>query len=103
MKDEVTVVNRTWREFEGIPIHDKEDCSGQCPFDSPSPHSMAGMPRHIRTDKLGLVERICPHGVGHPDPDSVRFLNDAIDVRRGLNFHKKYALEVHGCDGCCRG
>jgi hypothetical protein len=30
------------------------------------------------------MERICPHGVGHPDPDDV-FATDT----------------VHGCDGCC--
>ena len=32
-----------------------------------------------------IMERICPHGVGHPDPDDV------------LNQDR-----VHGCDGCCR-
>jgi hypothetical protein len=30
------------------------------------------------------MERICDHGVGHPDPDE--FMAD---------------VWVHGCDGCC--
>jgi hypothetical protein len=41
-----------------------------------------------------LSERICPHGIGHPDPDSLSFL------------HAQGAGEwvaVHGCDGCCNG
>lgn len=31
------------------------------------------------------MERICPHGVGHPDPDCMYAKRDT----------------VHGCDGCC--
>lgn len=30
-----------------------------------------------------MMERMCPHGIGHPDPDEI-----TLDV-------------VHGCDGCC--
>lgn len=47
-------------------------------------HHMAGWPRHYRGDR-GIWERICPHGIGHPDPDQ------PLDNGRG----------VHGCDGCC--
>lgn len=41
----------------------------------------------------GRMERLCPHGVGHSDPDAARWLNK---VAPGL------AADVHGCDGCCR-
>lgn len=40
-------------------------------------------PQHWRGDRH-LMERICPHGVGHPDPDDIN------------------PDGVHGCDGCCR-
>ena len=38
------------------------------------------------------MERVCKHGVGHPDPDDAAY-ND----RTGNGF-----LNVHGCDGCCQ-
>jgi hypothetical protein len=49
-------------------------------------------PRVLRAG--GLVERVCPHGVGHPDPDpdSVARLAEST----GGAHHG-----VHGCDGCC--
>jgi hypothetical protein len=43
---------------------------------------MRRWPQNWRGDRY-LIERICPHGVGHPDPDD---LNPDT---------------VHGCDGCC--
>jgi len=73
-------------------IHHKDLCKGSyCPFHNPSDHPLKNAPINIRVDKGGLVERICKHGIGHPDPDSVAY------------FHKhgeKWA-GVHGCDGCC--
>ena len=39
-----------------------------------------------------MFERICEHGIGHPDPDQVSYWQ-----RWG-----KEALAIHGCDGCCR-
>jgi hypothetical protein len=32
------------------------------------------------------MERICEHGIGHPDPDQIM---------------RDEAGWVHGCDGCC--
>ena len=34
------------------------------------------------------MERMCPHGVGHPDPDDVTNLGEDV-------------IGIHGCDGCC--
>jgi len=36
------------------------------------------------------MERVCEHGVGHPDPDEYK-------LKRGWTEH------VNGCDGCCEG
>lgn len=63
-----------------------------CCIHAPSKHSMRNFPTHWREDRR-IMERICPHGVGHPDPDDLAFR-----VRNGDD--PKYA-GVHGCDGCC--
>jgi hypothetical protein len=42
------------------------------------------------------MERICPHGVGHPDPDHLAF----VEERYGTD--EASVESVHGCDGCCR-
>lgn len=71
--------------------HLEGDCVGEhCPFHKPSDHLMVGWPMVWRSDRY-LLERLCPHRVGHPDPDSVAFL-----AARGVE-----GADVHGCDGCC--
>jgi len=70
-------------------IHDRADCEPPCPFHAPSDHLMKDWTPLIR--ETALVERICPHGVGHPDPDSVAYF-----ARHGTP-----GLGMHGCDGCC--
>lgn len=52
---------------------------------------MREWPLHWRSDR-GIFERICPHGIGHPDPDCMRFY---------LEYHEDISAGVHGCDGCC--
>ena len=76
-------------------VHPLASCRGRhCVIHAPSAHSMVTWPMVLR--ETGLVERQCPHGTGHPDPDSVDYFNkyDPIDGRRG-------SWGVHGCDGCC--
>lgn len=72
-------------------VHPQERCEGRpCVLHNPSDHHMRAWPTLFRADK-GLMERTCPHGVGHPDPDD-------------MTFHRENArsyLGVHGCDGCC--
>jgi hypothetical protein len=43
------------------------------------------------------MERICPHGVGHPDPDDLAY---RISIAKKMGKDTKY-LGIHGCDGCC--
>src|SRR4051812_45703377 len=55
-------------------IHPRQACEGRgCPIHHPSDHSMTGFKLYWRSDR-GIFERICPHGVGHPDPDTLDFL-----------------------------
>lgn len=69
-------------------MHPASQCAGEfCTIHKRSNHSMRSFPQQWRGDK-GIMERVCPHGVGHPDPD---------DFMIAIKPH----LGVHGCDGCC--
>lgn len=63
-------------------VHKRENCIPPCAIHAPSDHHMRHMRLHWRSD-LNVFERICEHGIGHPDPDS--------GLKNG----------AHGCDGCC--
>lgn len=53
-----------------ITCHAEDKCLGEfCTVHNRSGHSMREFPQHWRDDR-GIMERTCPHGVGHPDPDS---------------------------------
>ena len=75
-------------------VHEAATCDpgAPCVIHRPSAHPMAGLPLHWRTDRR-IFERICTHGVGHPDPDGM-----AYRAANGLDD----AEGIHGCDGCCR-
>ena len=71
-------------------VHERGQCKkGPCCIHFPSDHHMRNWPTHWRDDRK-LMERLCPHGVGHPDPDQVTY-----DLGRGVEN------SIHGCDGCC--
>lgn len=84
-KSEDTEQYGRWR------IHAKSVCSGYCPFHNPSNHPLKDAGINIRGDKMMLVERMCEHGIGHDDPDSVAYLQSKGEMWAG----------THGCDGCC--
>lgn len=67
--------------------HSESVCKGEpCTIHNRSDHHMRSFPQHWRADR-GIMERMCPHGIGHPDPDDPKTSNPAE--------------AVHGCDGCC--
>lgn len=71
-------------------VHAPSRCVGEhCWVHDPSDHHMVTWPVRWRDDRR-IAERVCEHGVGHPDPD------DAA-------FHRRHGRDVtvHGCDGCC--
>ena len=73
-------------------VHPESKCAGRvCVIHSPTDHHMRTWPMNWRGDR-GLIERICPHGVGHVDPDHFpRWeANGTLETN-----------SVHGCDGCC--
>lgn len=70
-------------------VHPAASCGGPpCCIHNPSDHHMKEWTQRWRDDR-GIMERVCSHGVGHPDPDDLR-------VQTGADSG------VHGCDGCCR-
>ena len=96
-----------WADGTGknLVVHSMEQCEGQhCSVHNPSDHSMKDFPTHWRADR-GIMERICPHGIGHPDPDDVAFYERGLRAA-GIaekDIEKKVrGYSVHGCDGCCK-
>jgi hypothetical protein len=77
---------------ETVMAHMKLDCVGRaCPLHNRSEHGMRGWQQTWRSD-IRIIERVCPHGVGHPDPDQFMFWD-----LRGELVEKR----THVCDGCC--
>lgn len=69
-----------------LKVHEEEQCSGYCPIHNPSDHPLKNAPTHWREDRR-ILERICRHGVNHPD------------------FDGHYSDDIHGCcpGACCVG
>jgi len=75
------------KSTQKLVVHRPSDCKGRhCCVHNPSNHHMRDWPQNYRTD-TGVMERVCSHGVGHPDPDQPWPKNDP--------------RWIHGCDGCC--
>lgn len=85
--------------------HDLALCAGRaCAVHDPSDHHMADWPQHFRDPRVeamtyglhpGLMERVCPHGIGHPDPDHMAWYASCHTPE------ETSAEGTHGCDGCC--
>lgn len=75
-----------------VNVHKLIDCAGPCPVHRPTDHHMRTWPIVWRGDR-GIFERLCEHGIGHPDPDSMYYSAEFGAGDSG----------IHGCDGCCSG
>lgn len=74
-----------------INVHDPASCAGRpCVIHAPTEHHMRAWKLHWRDDR-SIFERLCAHGIGHPDPDQYAFWESI----------NRESLKVHGCDGCC--
>lgn len=71
-------------------VHPPERCAGEsCWMHNPSEHHMSTWP--TRWHGTGEPsERVCPHDLGHPDPDDV-----------ALFYRRRQFIRGHQCDGCC--
>lgn len=71
-----------------VHVHDRGTCnSDPCPIHNQSEKAKSIGKQLWRSDR-GIMERVCEHGVGHPDPDDIRVRT--VDSEG-----------IHGCDGCC--
>lgn len=96
-----------------VNVHGSDECKfpDRCVIHNPSDHSMSEFPTRWREDRF-LMERICPHGIGHPDPDDL-FFKRQMTIRMFSELPERYpdpeaaaddymGFEgIHGCDGCC--
>jgi hypothetical protein len=86
----------TLNSGQRIETHSRAMCRGRaCCVHNPSNHHMRDWPQ-VWSTRLGLMERFCPHGWGHPDPDHVSFV-----VSHFPDPVCEPGAQVHGCDGCC--
>ncbi len=73
-----------------LQTHPATRCAGQfCSIHNPSDHPLNTRPLNWRG---WVMERTCPHGFGHPDPDDTAW-------RRRTG---RPVRSAHDCDGCCR-
>src|SRR5688572_6738291 len=72
-------------------VHSAEACVGEaCVIHNPTRHKLSSWPMLWRDDRQ-IVERLCSHGVGHPDPDQWQHWSSTDRMYE----------QVHGCCGCC--
>lgn len=90
-RPDLAMLDLIQHNMERDSVHTPYQCSGEpCCIHDPSEHKMREWPMNLR--ETGLIERLCPHGVGHPDPDSAAWLRRATG---------QDSWGTHGCDGCC--
>lgn len=77
-----------------INVHQPFQCEhrGCAIHNHPSDHPLKDAELNWREDR-NILERICSHGIGHPDYDSAQYL-----ISMGQEHEN-----IHGCDGCCGG
>lgn len=94
--EEESKIHDEWTDCTGrtYRVHKRTvDCDvNGCAIHNPSYHPLSDAKQFMREDKFWLIERICKHGVGHPDPDSAGFIAKQLGDK---------SIWVHGCDGCC--
>lgn len=96
--------------LQGVRVHARSKCAGRalpCCIHNPSNHKMKDWPLNWRSDTY-LMERLCQHQIGHPDPDHVAYMrsltpNDhTVCPGPSLCEFPHYEWQaIHGCDGCC--
>jgi hypothetical protein len=71
-------------------VHEPTVCAGEnCCIHNPSAHSMISFPQYFGRRGTVFMERECPHGFFHPDPDDPK--------------SKDWVERRHNCDSCCSG
>lgn len=78
-----------------LSCHPLDSCFDMfCSVHNPSRHLLAHLPRRWSQSRY-LMERVCEHGYGHPDPDDLAYKSLYLDA--GLIK----VAGTHTCCGCC--
>ena len=92
---EIAIYHSCGRVDGVLVTHGDGECLlAHCALHNPSRHPLASAPLRWRSD-IQILERVCPHGIGHPDPDSMDSVNALYGEMTAGTF------SVHSCDGCC--
>jgi len=94
LEEVIASASDTFTDSTGLKIqtHHSRDCKGEnCSIHNPSSHKL-DKARQVWDDENKLMQRVCEHGLKHPDFDDVKFNKDA---KSNANYGK------HNCDGCC--
>ncbi len=98
-----------------LKVHPRSKCEGRgipCCIHEPSGHHMVTWPMNWRGD-TGVMERTCPHGIGHPDPDHMAYVRSLTPEHECPDEDRDWFEDnqcphphldwqgTHGCDGCC--
>lgn len=79
-----------------LQTHPKWMCgTGFCCIHNPSDHPLRDAPM-FWIDQFKSMDRLCSHGVRHPDPDDFAF-----KVRVGVPHLLLSVIGAHECDHCC--
>ena len=93
--DDPRATDATMVENGLLTVHPPSACAGQgwgCWVHAPVEHALSSAPVRWRDDRA-IAERICEHGIGHPDPQGAAY-SWQVEGRD---------VTSHGCDGCCGG
>lgn len=103
MSEDAAFLGR-WERNEELDlwVHAAGTCLGSnCCIHNPSDHPLKDAPKNWRSDR-GLMERICEHGVGHPDPDDLAY-HRFVEANSDYDEDESSWRGVHGCcaERCC--
>ena len=84
------------RNGDMLRTHPQSRCAGDaCSIHNPSDHPLRDAPQ-LWNALSQSMDRVCSHGVVHPDYDDFAF-----NVRSGASPLRLRLLGAHDCDGCC--
>lgn len=97
MTDRTDLWDLIHTEYQGlVKTHGPALCDGTpCCIHNPSDHHMRDWGLMFDPGKGDLAYRVCPHGIPHPDPDSLAYM------ARLLGADNVLYLALHTCEGCC--
>ena len=87
------------RNGRTLTTHGPEQCLlHHCVIHNPSDHPLKNAKMDFLPD-FNMIYRVCAHGIGHPDPDSLEVLKWRM---QWMEVEAIASTHMSNCDGCCR-